>query len=63
MPKGVYNRNHRDMSRPQKLPAVAWSDPGFKAFGDRLDFLSPEAQHLQDGKLRILPARSKEVNE
>lgn len=30
----------------------------FTAFGDRLDFLSEERQHLQTGRLKILPAKN-----
>lgn len=42
----------RDMSHP----LVAWSTKhGFQAFGDRLNFLSPERAQLQGGRLRILP--------
>lgn len=48
----------RDMSHSSSRatsPIVEWSTRyGFKAFGDRLDFLSPERQQLNSGKLRIL---------
>lgn len=39
------------------LPTSWTSRPDFQGFGDRLNFLSPEAQHLHDGRLRILPPR------
>lgn len=51
-------KKQRDMSHssPQvPSPIVEWSTRyGFKPFGDRIDFLSPERQHLNSGKLRIL---------
>lgn len=43
-----------------KSPSLApeWSARhGFKPFGDRINFLSPEVQHLHTGRLKILPAR------
>lgn len=39
---------------PTGLPQVAWGR-SFVPFGDRLDFLSPEVQHLNTGRLSILP--------
>lgn len=64
----------RDMSHPspmidvrgneqpiEKHVPVEWlSRPGFQAFGDRLNFLSVERQHLNTGKLRILPPSNPE---
>lgn len=45
----------------QSFPEVAWSKrKEWRPWGDRLDFLSPEARHLQDGKLSILPPRNPE---
>lgn len=38
------------------LEAPKW-DKTFRGFGDRLNFLSDERQHLATGKLRILPSR------
>lgn len=48
--------------RPQRSASpVEWSSRhGFQAFGDRLNFLSPERQHLQTGTLRILPPANPE---
>lgn len=41
-------------------PLVEWMDrQGWKLFGDRLDFLAEESQHLETGKLRILPAKER----
>lgn len=47
----------RDMSHPSiPGPTVQWSQRhGFRPFGDRINFLSPEAQHLNTGRLMILP--------
>lgn len=41
---------------------VAWpDDPGWKPFGHRLNFLSPERQHLAlHGRMSILPPRNPE---
>lgn len=42
-------------------PTVEWSRrPEARAFGDRLDFLSPEKQHLNTGRLAILPPSNPE---
>ena len=38
------------------LEAPRWNK-NFVPFGDRLDFLSAEKQHLNTGHLRILPPR------
>lgn len=50
------------MSRhSDKNPLVGWSTRhGFTPFGDRLDFLSPERQHLNTGRLKILPPSNPE---
>jgi hypothetical protein len=46
---------------PMKSVPVEWlAKPGFAAFGDRLDFLSPEVQHLNTGTLKIMPPRNPE---
>lgn len=43
------------------LEAPRWHK-SFVSFGDRLNFLSPEAQQLNTGKLRILPPRGERKN-
>lgn len=50
------------MSRhSDRNPLVGWSTKhGFVPFGDRLDFLSPERQHLNTGRLKILPPSNPE---
>lgn len=54
MPRGIYDRQ-RDKS-PQSNAEVEWSRrPDRVPFGHRLDFLSPEKQHLNTGKLKIMP--------
>lgn len=50
--------------RDRKNPRVEWaSREGWKPWGDRLNFLSPENQHLQTGRLAILPAKPKKRGE
>jgi hypothetical protein len=47
------------MKTPEKkkpLGAPVWNK-AFVPFGDRLNFLSEERQHLATGTLRVLPAR------
>lgn len=58
------SRKQRDMSHyspAMKMESVrpVWGKQ-FVPFGDRMNFLSPERQHLQTGKLAILPARNPE---
>lgn len=48
--------------KPSWLEAPKWNEK-FKAFGDRVNFLSEESQHLATGKLRILPPRNPEKRE
>lgn len=44
------------MSRRSPGPTVEWDQRyGFKAFGDRLNFMSPEQGQMQTGRLAILP--------
>ena len=48
------------MAQHLKQPHLWWDQSKeWKAFGDRLNFLSPERQQFQDGKMRILPRREK----
>lgn len=43
---------------------VEWAGrQGWRPYGDRLDFLSFERQHLQTGKLSILPAKERHGKE
>jgi hypothetical protein len=48
-PKGW--KKHCDMSQSV---SVAWSSQ-FVPFGDEVNFLSPEQQHLATGNMKILP--------
>lgn len=44
------------MARKRYLESTVWQKQ-FEPFGDRLNFLSPEARHAETGRLRILPPR------
>ena len=60
MPKGVYDRSKQSDKSPSPFAQVEWSRRADRVpFGHRLDFLSPEKQHLNTGKLKILPPYEK----
>lgn len=45
-----------EKKRPKLAPD--WADrEGWRPFSNRIDFLSPEARHLQTGRISILPPR------
>lgn len=55
MPKGVYDRSKQSDKSPHSYVEVEWSKRGDRVpFGHRLDFLSPEKQHLNTGRLKIM---------
>ena len=59
-PKGW--KKNKSIGGKRMLEAPVWNK-AFVPFGDRLDFLSPERQHLNTGRLRILPPRNPERRE
>lgn len=45
-----------EKKRPKLAPE--WADrDGWRPFSNRLDFLSPERQQLESGRMRILPSK------
>lgn len=56
MPPKGWKKGQGDRDKSQ---SISWHRD-FVSFGDRLNFLSPERQHLNTGKLRILPPRDPE---
>lgn len=56
MPKGIYDRSKQSDKSPSSYVEVEWSRRADRVpFGNRLDFLSPEKQHLNTGRLKIMP--------
>lgn len=48
----------RDMSRGLSIDWI--NRPGWQPFGNRLDFLSEERQHLQTGAMVVLSAKPRD---
>ena len=54
------SRAMKDRIAQKNQPPLEWNRPGWRPFGDRIDFLSEEARHLQTGTVKILPAKERE---
>ena len=57
-PKTGWKKGEDGRFYPPRAPVsrVVWRKE-FVPFGDRLNFLSPEVQHLNTGRLSIMPPR------
>lgn len=56
MPPKGWKKEDQVVTKSRYMEPTRWNKT-FIPFGDRLDFLSPENQHLNTGRLRILPPR------